>query len=132
MTTANTHSVLLPGTTVEGELYSDSDIVIGGRIRGNVIGKAVEVQAGGSIQGNVQANKIIIDGTVKGIVRTGTAFIGSDATLEGRLEYNKVDIAEGARIDVQFVAVFTPKTTDTHPSTLSFPTKVKSGTVAVK
>jgi cytoskeletal protein CcmA (bactofilin family) len=104
--TSNTRSILQPGLSVTGHLESKGDIVIGGRIDGEVTGRAVEVLEGASVLGRLEAYQATIRGTVEGHVFARAVTIGANATVIGELHYGTIKIARGARIELEFVPTF--------------------------
>ena len=104
--TSNTRSILQPGLTVTGRLTSKGDIVIGGRIEGEVTGRTVEVLEGASVLGRLDAHQAIIQGAVEGHVCARVVTIGASATVKGELRYGAIKIARGARIELEFVPTF--------------------------
>ena len=112
--TSNTRSILQPGLTVTGRLTSKGDIVIGGRIDGEVTGRTVEVLEGASVHGRLEARHAIIRGAVEGHVFARAVTIGANATVKGELHYGTIKIARGARIELEFIPTFV--TTEESPA----------------
>jgi cytoskeletal protein CcmA (bactofilin family) len=83
-------SILSPEVRIEGDLYSDG-----------------EVHILGTFSGNVSAPKITLgeEGTLNGVVETETALI--NGTLTGRLAAGKVHLGPAARVtaDILYVAM---------------------------
>ena len=96
-------SVLQPGLSVTGRLVSTGDIVIGGRIDGEVSGVTVEVLQGASIRGGLKADHAIIHGLVDGRVHARTVTIGAGGTVKGEIRYGSLEIARGARIETRML-----------------------------
>ena len=107
-----TRSVLQPGLSVTGRLTSKSDITIGGRIDGEITGRAVEVLEGASVLGRLEAHQAIIRGAVEGHVCARAVTISANATVKGELHYGTIEIARGARIQIQFLPM--PETRNAH------------------
>lgn len=103
---SNTRSILQPELSVTGRLTSKGDITIGGRIDGEVSGKAVEVLEGASVLGRLEARQATIHGAVEGHVSARAVTIGALATVKGELHYGTVEIAQGARIELEFNPTF--------------------------
>ena len=96
-------SVLQPELCVTGRLTSKGDIVIGGRIDGEVTGETVEVLEGALIRGGLKAGHAIIRGIVDGNICARTVIIGAAATVIGELQYGSIEIARGARIETRLL-----------------------------
>ncbi len=76
---------------------------IAGHYAGDVAGKTVTVLEGGSVEGRVGAERIVIHGVVRGIVKAGSIAIGKTARIEGELRYKTLSIEPGARVEARLV-----------------------------
>ncbi len=94
------------GTTFK---YSDFWPSLVGNMRiadhyaGDVDSKTVTVLEGGSVEGRVGAERIVIHGAVRGIVNAGSIAIGKTARIEGELRYETLSIEPGARVEARLV-----------------------------
>ncbi len=70
---------------------------------GDVDGKTVTVLEGGSVEGRVGAERIVIHGAVRGIVKAGSIAISKTAHIEGELRYETLSIEPGARVEARLV-----------------------------
>ena len=96
------HSIISADLTITGDLHSDGGIIIEGQVKGDIVGDIVKIVSGATVLGNVRARDLIIDGGVTGTVRTGTVKIGPQAVFEGELQYDHLEVAKGAQVDVKF------------------------------
>ena len=100
------YSIISADLKITGDLHSDGGIIIEGQVKGDIVGDTVKIVSGATVLGDVRARDLIIDGGVTGTVRTGTVKIGPQAVLEGELQCDHYEIANGAQIDVKFNMVF--------------------------
>ena len=89
------------GSTFEGDFTGKGNFIIGGSVVGNCdIDGTVTLSVGGSWQGNLRAQDIIVAGSVKGEVTARRKLeIGATARIVGTIGGAEIAIAEGAIID---------------------------------
>ncbi|MBS1570214.1 MAG: polymer-forming cytoskeletal protein [Bacteroidetes bacterium] len=89
---------IMEGTTIEGELRSDSNVRIDGRVKGtiNVRGRLI-VGATGHVEGDVTCQSSDIEGTVNGkIACQDLLSLKATARLSGDINTKKLAIEPGA------------------------------------
>jgi cytoskeletal protein CcmA (bactofilin family) len=94
-------SIIASGMTIIGDIESAGIIKIDGRVDGSVTGaRQVLLGRGGSINGNVVADEVVIGGSVRGAltVRERLELQGTAAVV-GDIETRSIVVIEGARID---------------------------------
>jgi len=84
--------------TMRGDLESDADILVKGKVFGNVTCNLLIVDSGANIEGGINAKEVVIRGKVTGINKSETVRL--DKTAEGASDiYQNTFIAEeGASI----------------------------------
>src|SRR5688572_13399202 len=85
-------NIIGTGTQVKGDIISDGDLRIDGKINGNVISKSkVAVGAGASVTGNVQARSADVSGRIDGDVEIAeTVFLRATAIINGNVRTSKI------------------------------------------
>ncbi len=102
MTTEENHSSTInligSGTLIKGDVSSDGDLRIDGKVIGTITSKSkVVVGAGGSVEGEIKSQNADIYGTLKGNVTVQEMiFLKSTANLLGDITTNKIVIEAGA------------------------------------
>jgi cytoskeletal protein CcmA (bactofilin family) len=94
-------SIIASGMTITGDIESAGIIKIDGRVDGSVTGaRQVLLGRGGSINGNIVADEVVIGGSVRGTltVRERLELQGTAAVV-GDIETRSIVVIEGARID---------------------------------
>ncbi len=93
---------LVTGTTIEGQLESENDIRVDGKIKGSLNCKAkVIIGPSGKIDGNVTCVNAVIEGHFEGVIRvTEVLKIAGTATVEGEVHTNKLQVDNGAVFNV--------------------------------
>ncbi|MGH9366391.1 MAG: bactofilin family protein [Thermoanaerobaculia bacterium] len=84
-----------------GEIFGDEDILINGRLEGNVrINHGVTVGPNGDVIGELHAKSVVVAGRVEGkILAQERAELLPSAAVKGSVQAPKVVIAEGARLE---------------------------------
>lgn len=96
-------SVLGSGTRITGRVSGDGAVRVEGTLRGDIqVGAEAEIAAGGSVEGNVQAEAVDVGGSLVGDVSArGPIAIRSGALVRGELKGSEVSIEPGARVAVR-------------------------------
>ena len=93
-------SYLAETMQVEGDISYGGAIDVAGLISGNVYGKEMIIFETGSVQGNLNVNKITINGHVEGQILADEVSLGSKAVIKGDIVFKSfLKTEEGAEID---------------------------------
>lgn len=90
------HSVIDALLSINGDLESEGDVIVNGRVCGNITCKTLIVGADASIKGGILADQAVIRGKIKGIIRAGNVRIESAARIEGDIYHSTLSLEEGA------------------------------------
>lgn len=96
-------------TTVEGDVHFSGGLHVDGKIRGRVVaeegGDAVlRVSEVGSVEGDIVAPHVIINGMVHGDVYASTHLeLAEKASIHGNVYYNLIEMAMGASVNGSLV-----------------------------
>jgi cytoskeletal protein CcmA (bactofilin family) len=89
--------VVGPGTSVDGEIAGDGDLVVRGRVRGRVtLGGSLTVDSTGAVEGDVVAGgtvRLEVDSRLVGDIRAPRVVIVDGASLRGAVDTSGVDRA---------------------------------------
>jgi cytoskeletal protein CcmA (bactofilin family) len=89
---------------VQGDLEFAGGLHLDGSIAGNVRadpseGSSLSISETGSIEGNVEAGNVMLNGTVKGdIVARERIVLGATARVQGNVYYGVIEMTLGAQI----------------------------------
>jgi cytoskeletal protein CcmA (bactofilin family) len=91
------------GTTLKGDISSNSDLRIDGTVIGNVTSTAkIVIGANGSVEGNISGNQADIVGKVTGDIRTKDLLqLRGDCVVRGNLHAGKLQIEPTATFNGQ-------------------------------
>ena len=85
-----------------GEVTGHEDILIEGRVRGQVLLRDATVSVGeqAHLDADVRGTRVVINGSVHGTISASERIeLGATARVEGSLSANRVVIADGARFN---------------------------------
>jgi cytoskeletal protein CcmA (bactofilin family) len=89
---------------VHGDLEFAGGLHLDGGIAGNVRaipveGSSLSISGTGAIEGNVEAENVMLNGTVKGdILARGRVVLGATARVQGNVYYGVIEMTLGAQI----------------------------------
>ena len=97
-TNSNSINLIGPGTIIKGDVSSDGDLRIDGKVIGTISSKSkVVVGATGIVEGDIKSQNTDIFGSHKGNIHaTDMVFLKSTANLEGDINTSKIVIEAGA------------------------------------
>lgn len=81
---------------ITGNLSSDGDIQVEGAIKGDVKGRTLTVGDGGSIQGKIVAEEVMVRGKIKGQIKAKKVNLTRSASVTADIEFISLGIEEGA------------------------------------
>lgn len=92
-------SFIGPEVLVSGDLATDAQLHVDGRIDGNVRCSQLVQGEAGIIAGNIHAEEARIAGTVEGQVNVRTLFVEASARILGDVTYETISIDAGAQLE---------------------------------
>lgn len=81
------------------QISSEGPLQIDGEIVGEIFGKEVIIGETGRVTGTVSGERVIVRGTVLGLIRGVTVTLQSTCRMEGDIHNNALVIEAGARFD---------------------------------
>jgi cytoskeletal protein CcmA (bactofilin family) len=98
----NVITLIAGGTEVEGDIRFRGTVHVEGSIKGNVSSNDGKLQliAGGSVDGNIRAAHVVINGRVTGdVYATEKLELSDKALVEGNIYYDVMEMVAGAAIN---------------------------------
>lgn len=92
-------SIIHKEVCINGDIASESGLEIAGRVDGNIKCVSLILQEGGSIIGDVTAEKVEIYGEVKGEIKARNVVCGKTAKVMGDITHQSIHIENGAFVD---------------------------------
>lgn len=92
-------SVLHDGITINGDWESDGIVEFGGSIDGNVTADTLVVTETGKVRGYVWARNVTIAGTLEGAISAVNVTLKRQARVSAQIEAHVITIDEGANLE---------------------------------
>ncbi|HYD14075.1 MAG TPA: polymer-forming cytoskeletal protein [Allosphingosinicella sp.] len=92
-------SFIGPEVLVSGDLATDAQLHVDGRIDGNVRCSQLVQGEAGIIAGNIQAEEARLAGTVEGQVNVRTLLVEASARILGDVTYETISMDAGAQLE---------------------------------
>lgn len=96
---SNAPSILSRDLVITGEISTDGDVQIEGRVEGNVKATTLTIGEKGSVNGKITAGKVLIRGKVTGKINATTIEMAETANVLADLVQDHLTIANGAFFD---------------------------------
>ena len=113
--TSNSSSVIGTEMQISGNIKCNGNLVLKGKVKGNIECENMSISAEGNLKGNIKAFQCIIGGNFEGDVFADTLAIESTAKIKGNLHYNNLKAQGGAALDVQLIKGLENETKDKPP-----------------
>jgi len=92
-------SFIAADVVISGNIATEGDIHVDGRIEGDLACAALIMGEGGRIAGGITADKARIAGLVDGSIATRELFLSRTARVTGGVAYESLSIEAGAQVD---------------------------------
>ena len=89
-------SIISRGLTITGNLVSDGELQIDGRVEGDIHCVSLVVGLGGEVVGEVRATGLRLHGQLTGQVRAESVFLAATARMIGDVHHQSLAIEPGA------------------------------------
>ena len=87
---------------ITGVISASKPLILFGQIDGNIDAVSVHIKTTATVNGDINAQKVTIDGTVCGTVTADKVRLSASATLNGEVRSKGIEIDEGATIEAKF------------------------------
>jgi cytoskeletal protein CcmA (bactofilin family) len=91
-------SIINEWLIMRGDLESQGDILVKGKVQGNIQCKMLIIDAEAVIEGAIFADDIVIRGTTRGIIQARRVRIEKSANIDSEIYHETFSAEEGARI----------------------------------
>ena len=81
------------------KIFSQGTLQVDGEIEGDVGGAEVIIGEKGRVSGTVAAERVIVRGTISGVIRGATVTLQSSSHVEGDIHHMSLAIEQGAEFD---------------------------------
>ena len=87
---------------ITGVISASRPVILLGQIDGNIDAVSVHIKSTATVNGDINAEKVTIDGTVCGKVIADELHLSASAILRGDVQCNGIKIDEGATVEAKF------------------------------
>ncbi|SEA40401.1 bactofilin family protein [Microbulbifer marinus] len=109
--TSSNHTTLIARQTeVSGDLHFRGNLVIEGKVRGNVSAHSdsdarLQIVDGGTVEGEIRVPHVVINGNVQGDVYAARHLeLATKAMVEGNVHYKLIEMVKGAQVNGSLVS----------------------------
>lgn len=95
---ASGHSIVDECLIMKGDLETEGDILVKGKVFGNIRCKVLIIDTSALVEGGVEADEVIIRGNSKGTVKANRVRLEKSASVESDICHQTFSAEEGARI----------------------------------
>ncbi len=88
--------------TVTGDIATESEVHLDGKIHGDVRCGSLTQGESGEVRGNIHAGEARLAGLVDGAVEAGTLTLEASARVTGDILYDSLSVAAGAEVEGRF------------------------------
>lgn len=81
---------------VDGNITCRSELLIEGKVEGNVSCVSLHVGKRGSVAGDIESDDTRVEGEVKGMIKSGSVVLKEGCVLEGDIESQTLAVDHGA------------------------------------
>ncbi|MDA8654407.1 polymer-forming cytoskeletal protein [Alphaproteobacteria bacterium] len=92
-------SILSADLIVKGQIYSDGDVQLDGRLLGNISSHAVTIGSSAHVIGEVAGEIVTIKGTVDGTIRAKQVHLCTGSKINGDIYHEVLAIESGAELN---------------------------------
>lgn len=87
--------------SVRGDLETDGELHIQGRVAGRINAGTLVIAGDGYVEGDIVARDVRVDGRLNGRIFAVNVTLAKSADVSGRVFHNTVTVEQGARIDAR-------------------------------
>jgi len=97
-TTEQNCSIVNELLSMRGDLESEGDILIRGKVHGSIICKLLIIDTQAAVEGGIEADEVIIRGATRGTIKAKRVRIEKTANIDSEIVHESFAAEEGARI----------------------------------
>ena len=87
---------------ITGLVSASKPLIVFGLIDGNIDAVSVHIRSTATVNGDINAQKVTVDGTVCGIVTADAVLLSASAVMTGEVRSKGIEIDEGAIVEAKF------------------------------
>ncbi len=95
---STSNSIIDEWLTMRGDLESEGDILVKGKIHGNIRCKLLIIDTNAMVEGGMIAEEVVVRGSISGEVRANRVRLDESAIVDSEIFHRSFSVAEGAQI----------------------------------
>ena len=99
----NVPSIISQGTHIVGDITTDGEVQIDGKVEGNVRCRSLIIADTGEVSGKVTCESVTIHGTITGTVHGKSVSLSSSARMIGDVNHETLTVEQGAHFKGQCI-----------------------------
>lgn len=92
------YSIINEFLVMRGDLESEADILVKGKVFGNVKCKLLIIDTGALVEGGIDADEVVVRGATKGVMRAKKVRLEKTADVDSEIHHQSFSAEEGAKI----------------------------------
>lgn len=92
------YSIINEWLVMKGDLESEADILVKGKIYGNVKCKMLVIDTGAYVEGGIEADDVVVRGATKGVMIAKKVRLEKTANVDSEIHHQSFSAEEGAKI----------------------------------
>lgn len=96
--TEGSYSIINEWLTMKGDLESEGDILVRGKVHGNIRCKMLIIDPSAMIEGGIIADEVVVRGTTRGIIKAKRVRLEKTANVDSEIFHDTFSAEEGAKI----------------------------------
>ena len=96
-----TESVIASDVKIKGNITEKENIIIDGKVIGNINAEFVETFESSNIKGNITSKNVFIGGKLKGNINSDRVHIRKTADVDGEIKQKTLSIEEGSVLKIK-------------------------------
>ncbi|HGK5198665.1 TPA: polymer-forming cytoskeletal protein [Salmonella enterica subsp. enterica serovar Newport] len=115
----NNSTVIARSTCFKGDILSDGQVHISGRLKGNIDAKdsVIKIIKGGIVEGNITCRELFVNGNLVGNCTCDSLQIAENGKISGTITYNTLTINKGGVFSGQAEAILQNEDSKTYNTT---------------
>lgn len=98
LTKSTMPSIVSEGLRIAGDVFSDGDVQVDGRVDGSVRARNITVAATGTVVGNIVADEVVISGSAMGEIRARSVVLTRTAKVASSITQESISVEAGALV----------------------------------
>ncbi len=96
--TPTNHSIVDERLTMKGDLESDGDVLVKGKVIGNIRCKLLIIDNGAIVEGGIECDELVVRGHTKGTIQAARVRLEKSAQVDSEICHQSFSAEEGARV----------------------------------